>query len=86
MNILNKLYAFLSSRYKSLKQENAIKREQNAILEATRTLQVLEFSGELYLSYRGVPIINQALLKKTLPETLEESRNTLCKWNNINNK
>ena len=42
-------------------------------------LQVMEFDGNLYLSYRGCPLIDVNSLKGTIPEMLVQARDVWVK-------
>ena len=40
----------------------------------------MEFSGKLYVSYNGVPIVNVERLNINVPDLLEESRCNYLEW------
>lgn len=44
------------------------------------SINVMEFSGKLYVSYNGVPIVNVERLNINIPDLLEESRCNYLEW------
>lgn len=68
----------------------AAKRQKKHLAELNRRscdeLQVVEFDGELFLSYHNIPLVNVALLKDNVTKTLSKSRSVWVQYHlrNIN--
>ena len=52
------------------------------IRESVRRIQVMEYAGELYMSFDGVPLVNEHALvgNKKLADYVTECRDTWMSW------
>lgn len=76
--------------FEALRRQWTDKRQKKHIAELHRRscdeLQVVEFDGELFLSYHSIPLVNVALLKDNVTKTLNNSRSVWVQYHlrNIN--
>lgn len=76
--------------FETIMSQWAAKRHKKYLAELHRRscdeLQVVEFDGELFLSYHNIPLVNITLLKDNVTETLSNSRSVWVQYHlrNIN--
>jgi hypothetical protein len=80
MNFLNAIREWLK-KYRTQSQE-AKQQQQVRDLEnlSCENINVTEFNGRLYISYKGVPIVRVDDLKVKAPELLAQSRVDYLAW------
>lgn len=84
MKVINQIKAWYNEVVaNSDKKRKAIK-EKSLAVESCQVLQAMEFNGELYICFKGTPIIREDLLTSTIPDVLEDSRNVYMNY--ITNK
>lgn len=70
----------------NVQTESKVKRQRKAmralVKESSEILQAMEFKGEIYLCYHGVPLLTEDSLTSTLADTLEESRGIYVEYMN----
>lgn len=70
--------------FESVMSQWAAKRQKKHLEELNRRscdeLQVVEFDGELFLSYHNIPLVNVALLKDNVTKTLNNSRSVWVQY------
>lgn len=70
--------------FESVMSQWAAKRQKKHLAELNRRscdeLQVVEFEGELFLSYHSIPLVNVALLKDNVIKTLTNSRSVWVQY------
>ena len=76
MEVMKSIKAWYNKVVTDAKQKKASHKADALQAESRKALQVMEFNGELFLCFRGTPILREDQLMATLPEALEESRDT----------
>ncbi len=80
MKIFNAILNWLKQvkeKSKAIKKERQAKELENLSCEQ---INVIEFNGRLYISYKGVPIVRVDELKAKAPEILAQSREDFLLW------
>jgi hypothetical protein len=80
MKAINRIKVWLNKVLTCIRQNRIAHKAKTVKLESRHVLQAMEFGGELFLSYRGVPIIKEKLLTAKIPEALEASRDTYVEF------
>lgn len=72
--------------WRKVQNDSKVKRQRKAmralVKESSEILQAMEFKGEIYLCYHGVPLLTEDSLTSTLADTLEESRGIYVEYMN----
>lgn len=71
---------WLARKAAERKQRIMAARENCIIAECESELQVMEWNMDLYICYKGIPLINQELLQGTPQSVLCSGRLDLKKW------
>lgn len=67
--------------YKEYRRGKRIARvKELAIRRSREEVQIMEYGGEMYISYRGIPIVRERDLGSSWCEVLEVSRGTYEEW------
>lgn len=84
METINQIKAWLNKVAADAKTRKAAHRRRMLDKESREVLQAMEFDGDVYLCYKGVPLLNEDALMATLTESLEQCRSTYMEY--INSK
>ena len=80
MKIVGKMRA-LYGEYKEYRRGKRIARVRNrAIRRSREEVQIMEYGGEMYICYRGVPIVRDNDLRAPWIGVLERSREVYEEW------
>ena len=78
--ILGKVRAWYGE-YKEYRMSKQIARVRNrAIRRSEDEVQIMEYRGEMYICYRGVPIVREGDLGASWCDVLDRSRGTYEEW------
>lgn len=55
-------------------------RREESIAQVNRDVQLREFEGKIWLCYNNVPIVEESQLKDTLCNTVESTREAVCRY------
>lgn len=66
--------------FKTLSEYYEKKRREEAIAQFNRDVQLREFEGKIWLCYNNVPIVEESQLKDTLCNTVEKTREAVCRY------
>ena len=67
--------------YKEYRMSKRIARVRNrAIRRSREEVQIMEYGGEMYICYRGVPIVREEELGAPWSGVLARSRGTYAEW------
>lgn len=80
MKLFNAIRVWLKRVREQLHEAKRLKREHNLDNLSCENINVMEFNGRLYISYRGVPIVRVDDLKVKAPELLAQSREDYLAW------
>lgn len=78
--IFKQISAGLSAWRESCRTQCAGRRTRRIEKEAMTALQVMEFNGDMYLSYHGVPVLSAKHATVPLTEAVSHSRETFKAW------
>lgn len=84
--IMAKIFETLKKKLQVWHEERADKleaaRQARLDAEARRTINVVEYNGEVYLSFEGIPLVDIDYVKMEggIPWLTEEVRNTYKDW------
>ena len=56
------------------------RRREESIAQVNRDVQLREFEGKIWLCYNNVPIVEESQLKETLCNTVEKTREAVCRY------
>ena len=79
----------INTRKMKLKIKNPLKmlsehfeknRREESIAQVNRDVQLREFEGKIWLCYNNVPIVEESQLKDTLCNTVEKTREAVCRY------
>ena len=70
----------IKNPFKMLSEFYAKKRLEEAIAQVNREVQLREFEGKIWLCYNNVPIVEESQLKDTLCNTVEKTREAVCRY------
>ena len=56
------------------------RRREESIAKVNRDVQLREFEGKIWLCYDNVPIVEESQLKDTLCNTVEKTREAVCRY------
>ena len=56
------------------------RRREESIAQVNRDVQLREFEGKIWLCYDNVPIVEESQLKDTLCNTVEKTREAVCRY------
>ena len=76
MNVINEIKAWWNKVSADAKQKRVSLKSRALAIESQQVLQAMEFQGELFICYKGMPIIKEDLLTVPIPDALENSRGT----------
>ena len=80
MKIVGKMRAWYGD-YKEYRRGKRIARVRNrAIRRSREEVQIMEYGGEMYICYRGVPIVRDNDLRAPWIGVLERSREAYEEW------
>ena len=65
---------------KMLSEHYAKNRREESIAQVNRDVQLREFEGKIWLCYNNVPIVEESQLKDTLCNTVEKTREAVCRY------
>ena len=65
---------------KMLSEHYAKNRREESIAQVNRDVQLREFEGKIWLCYNNVPIVEESQLKDTLCNTVEKTRDAVCRY------
>ena len=65
---------------KMLSEHYAKNRREESIAQVNRDVQLREFEGKIWLCYDNVPIVEESQLKDTLCNTVEKTREAVCRY------
>ena len=66
--------------FKMLSEHFENSRREEAIAQVNRDVQLREFEGKIWLCYNNVPIVEESQLKDTLCNTVEKTREAVCRY------
>lgn len=81
MNILKSIFDYLGDATRRHRQKKANERKELVRRDLYNRVQVMEFGGELYISYDGVPIVRRDDLCDTIEHVVNDSRLTVMAFN-----
>ena len=70
----------IKNSFKMLSEHYANNRREEAIAHVNRCVQLREFEGKIWLCYNDVPIVEENQLKDTLCNTVEKTREAVCRY------
>ena len=70
----------IKNPFKMLSEHFEKKRREESIAQVNRSVQLREFEGKIYLCYNNVPIVEESQLKDTLCNTVEKTREAVCRY------
>lgn len=77
MKHLKNILLKFASRYEVRKQKKHLTELQRRSCDE---LQVIEFDGDLFLSYHNIPLVSESMLKNNITNTLNSSRTIWVKY------
>ena len=66
--------------FKILSEHYEKKRREESIAQVHRDVQLREFEGTIWLCYNNVPIVEESQLKDSLCNTVEKTREAVCRY------
>ena len=78
--ILGKVRAWYGEYKKYCRGKRIARVRNRAIRRSEEEVQIMEYGGELYICYRGVPIVREEDLGAPWSGVLARSRETYEKW------
>ena len=73
----------IKNPFKTLAENHAKSRREEAIAQVNRDVQLREFEGKIWLCYNDIPIVEQEQLKDTLCNTVAKTREAVCRYYKI---
>lgn len=70
----------IKNPFKMLSEHFEDRRREESIAQINRCVQLREFEGKIWLCYNDVPIVEQSQLKDTLCNTVEKTREAVCRY------
>ena len=70
----------IKNPFKILSEQFEKKRREESIAQVNRDVQLREFEGKIWLCYDNIPIVEQSQLKDTLCNTVEKTREAVCRY------
>ena len=70
----------IKNPFKMLSEFYAKKKLEESIAQVKREVQLREFEGKIWLCYNNVPIVEESQLKDTLCNTVEKTREAVCRY------
>lgn len=70
----------IKNPFKTLAEICENRRREEAIAQVNQDVQLREFEGKVWLCYNNVPIVEESQLKDTLCNTVEKTRDAVCRY------
>ena len=70
----------IKNQFKSLSEYFEKRRRKELIEQVNQDVQLREFEGKIWLCYNNVPIVEESQLKDTLCNTVEKTREAVCRY------
>ena len=70
----------IKNPFKMLSEHFENSRREESIAKVNRDVQLREFEGKIWLCYNNVPIVEDSQLKDTLCNTVEKTREAVCRY------
>lgn len=70
----------IKNPFKMLSEHFGNIRREESIAQVNRDVQLREFEGKIWLCYNNVPIVEESQLKDTLCNTVESTREAVCRY------
>ena len=70
----------IKNQFKSLSEHFEKRRRKELIEQVNQDVQLREFEGKIWLCYNNVPIVEESQLKDTLCNTVEKTREAVCRY------
>ena len=70
----------IKNPFKTLSEHFEKNRREESIAQVNRDVQLREFEGKIWLCYNNVPIVEESQLKDTLCNTVEKTREAVCRY------
>lgn len=80
MKILGMIKMWLSAKRKAHRERKAAQKAAALVRESEDIVQAREFSGEVYICFRNVPLVPADGLTWDIPTTLSVAREAWLKW------
>ena len=80
MKILGMIKMWLSAKRKAHRERKAAQKAAALVRESEAIVQAREFSGEVYICFRNVPLVPADGLTWDIPTTLAVARESWLKW------
>lgn len=80
-NPLKQLYLLFKEGRENKKYSRRSKRINELLREAEDNIQVREFDGKLYITYKDVPLIDQTSLQTNILHAVQDARHTATAYN-----
>lgn len=86
MRLFQTMKNWLQTIVSQIKERREEKRKRNLNKLSCTDINVVEFSGRLYIAYLGTPIVRIEDLKIKAPELLSKSRKDYLMWKELFDK
>ena len=70
----------IKNPFKMLSEYFEDRRREESIAQVNRDVQLREFEGKIWMCYDNVPIVEESQLKDTLCNTVEKTREAVCRY------
>ena len=80
MKIVGKVRAWYGEYRKYRRGKQLVRVKELAIRRSREDIQIMEYRGKMYISYRGVPIVCESDLAVDWSDVLARSRGTYEEW------
>lgn len=80
MEILTNIKMWLSAKRKAQRERKAAEKAAALVRESEEIVQAREFSGEVYICFRNVPLVPADGLTWDIPTALAVAREAWLKW------
>lgn len=78
--LIKNVAAWLSAQRERVMEKRASRENRRLTLESERTVQIMEYGGDVWIGYRGEPVLPVDGLKWDLPKTLTAMRGAFVEW------
>ena len=70
----------IKNPFKTLAENHAKRRREEAIAQVNRDVQLREFEGKIWICYNNVPIVEESQLKDAICNTVSKTREAVCRY------